>query len=129
MRWSNSLSSLVLSLSLISSGIAVRVPRNSQATSVTLPSGQTVFTGDRVSDQTNAIFPIKYRQGGKVLTEPVNMYLIYYGNWTLTDTAIVDNFVENLGASEWYVTNTKYYEQSSRNSEKVYVQPNVCLYI
>jgi hypothetical protein len=122
----NSFSLIGLGLLMIGSGSAIRVPRNSAATSLTLPSGKTVFTGGRVTHQSNAIFPIKYRQGGKVLTDPVNMYLIYYGNWTVNDVAIVDNFVENLGASEWYVTNTKYYEQSSKGSEQVHVKPNVC---
>ena len=59
------------------------------------------------------------------MTDQVNIYLIYYGNWTSTDEAIVNNFVENLGASDWYITNTKYYEQDQRGGEKIYVKPNV----
>ena len=70
-------------------------------------------------------FPIKYKMGGKVLVNTVNIYNIYYGNWTASDMEIVDHFVANLGKSDWYTTNMQYFYQANSRSAKEYVKNEV----
>ncbi len=58
--------------------------------------------------------PILYH-GGPVLavpaTAPVNVYLIWYGNWSgNTATAILPDFLSHLGGSPYFNINTTYYE-------------------
>jgi len=51
--------------------------------------------------------------GGPVMTSSggVNVYLIWYGNWSgNTGTTIVPDFVNNLGGSPYFGINTTYYD-------------------
>ena len=48
--------------------------------------------------------------GGPVFTTPVNVYLIWYGNWSgNTATAILPTLVTGLSGSPYYRINTTYY--------------------
>ena len=65
--------------------------------------------------------PIRYR-GGRVITgsnEPpaVQVYLLYYGNWTAEQRSILESFVNSLSASEgtlasWWNISAPYYQLS-----------------
>lgn len=70
---------------------------------------------------------IKYTIGNPVLTGTVNIYNIFYGTWSNKQIAIIENFFDNVGSSQWYTTNTKYYSQASRSADKVYVSKDVVL--
>ena len=66
--------------------------------------------------------PIKYTYGNKVLTNDINLYMIYYGaTWTDTQRSIINEFANNIGASDWYKTTKLYYYQTSPDANKVYV--------
>lgn len=55
--------------------------------------------------------PIIYR-GGSVMTQPVDVYYIWYGNWIdANTTSILEEFMRNLGTSPWYQIDTAYYQQ------------------
>lgn len=52
--------------------------------------------------------------GGHVMTGPANVYFIWYGNWTNTQTApILEDMISNVGNSAWFQINTSYYQQLS----------------
>lgn len=70
---------------------------------------------------------IKYTVGNPVLTGDVNVYYIYYGNWTDSQKDILENFMNNIGESDWYGINRKYYYQQDNFSEKVPVSGAVIL--
>lgn len=55
--------------------------------------------------------PINYL-GGPVLSQPINVYLIAYGNWNNSPSLpIIEDFISNLGSSQWWAVNTKYYQE------------------
>lgn len=55
--------------------------------------------------------PIDYN-GGPVLTQPVNVYFIWYGNWTDTNTApILEDLIRGMGASPWWQISGAYFQQ------------------
>ena len=62
-----------------------------------------------------------YQMGSHVLVNGANMYTVYYGNWTLSQQEIVNDFVSNLGGSSWYSYMSDYYYQADLNSERRYV--------
>src|SRR5271166_344015 len=52
-------------------------------------------------------------QGGAVLTNPINVYYIWYGKWVDTNTApVLEDFIKNLGSSPWLQMDTAYYQQA-----------------
>jgi hypothetical protein len=61
-------------------------------------------------------YPGEYKpfgyQGGQVLTNPVNAYLVWYGSWTPGNNTeqTVDYFVNNISSSSYYGIDTSYYE-------------------
>lgn len=60
--------------------------------------------------------PLDY-MGGNVLTQPINVYYIWYGNWTDPNVQpILEDFIKNLGASPWYQIDTAYYQQAGVTS-------------
>jgi len=52
--------------------------------------------------------------GGFVMTAPINVYLIWYGNWSYdTNTApIIENLMSNIGGSDWFSINALYYQKA-----------------
>ena len=53
--------------------------------------------------------------GGPVFTTAVNVYLIWYGNWSgNTATAILPTLVTGLSGSPYYQINTTYYDGANR---------------
>jgi hypothetical protein len=53
--------------------------------------------------------------GGPVLTAGVNVYVIWYGNWSAnTSTTILPTLIAGLGGSPYNNINTTYYDGSSR---------------
>nr|KAJ3400610.1 hypothetical protein HK105_004671 [Polyrhizophydium stewartii] len=71
--------------------------------------------------------PIHYNIGAPVITGPVKVYLIYYGSWSSTQKAIVEDFVKGIGASKWWNVERKYYFQASSSSAKTYISSSVSL--
>jgi hypothetical protein len=47
--------------------------------------------------------------GGPVMLGTNNVYVVYYGSFTVTATSIIDNFLGNLGGSGAFNVNTTYY--------------------
>jgi hypothetical protein len=81
--------------------------------SETLPNGR----GYIVKDQKGLAKPsgggtngISYH-GGPVMLGTVNVYYIWYGNWSGNSaTTILTDFAQNLGGSSWWNINTSYYD-------------------
>jgi hypothetical protein len=76
---------------------------------------------------TDEISSFKYRLGKKVLTNDVNVYLIWYGNWNKTSSRIetIEHLAGHISDSKWYSPMRDYYFQESIFSEKVYVNGRV----
>jgi len=55
-----------------------------------------------------------YMHGGPVILGPVNVYLIWYGQWSNNDVTqvIVKHFISNLGGSSYWNAITTYYDLS-----------------
>jgi hypothetical protein len=47
------------------------------------------------------------------LTDPINVYIVWYGQWKKQDKAIVTDFLAGFGASDYWSIQTKYYEQNT----------------
>ncbi len=57
---------------------------------------------------------------GSVMTEGVNLYVIYYGTWPTTTTSVVESFLQSLGESstatsepnlkQWWSVLSQYYD-------------------
>ena len=75
----------------------------------------------------SSLFPIHYRLGGTVLADTVNIYAIYYGKWTDSDIDLVNDFISNVGSSQWYKVNMKYYYQANQATKRTYVTDQVKL--
>src|SRR5579864_2603914 len=43
--------------------------------------------------------PVILYHGGPVMVAPKDLYVVYYGSFTTTQHAILDNFLQNLGGS------------------------------
>ena len=70
---------------------------------------------------------IGYTLGNPVLTGNVNVYYLYYGNWTESQKDILEHFMTNIGDSDWYKINKRYYYQASEHSPMVPVNGSVTL--
>ncbi|KAH6561715.1 hypothetical protein BASA62_009623 [Batrachochytrium salamandrivorans] len=68
---------------------------------------------------------ITYNMGAPLLTGPLNVYFIFYGDWTSAQKSIVTDFTSGLGRSDWWTTSKKYYYQASSSSSKVYIDGQV----
>ena len=64
--------------------------------------------------------------GGQVMTNPVKLYVIYFGDWTTSQIEDVDYFLNNIGASDWYGINRKYFKPVFGNDDK-YISSNVSI--
>jgi hypothetical protein len=57
--------------------------------------------------------PMIYHNG-PVMVSPVNVYFIWYGNWTDPKTApILEDLIKGMGNSAWYQINTGYWQQAT----------------
>lgn len=65
--------------------------------------------------------------GSAVMTNGVNVYTIFYGNWTLYQQQIVTDFISGLSSSSWYSPISKYYYQFNNETSKVYVSTEIKL--
>ncbi|EGF78468.1 hypothetical protein BATDEDRAFT_90662 [Batrachochytrium dendrobatidis JAM81] len=70
---------------------------------------------------------ITYELGAPVITNQVDVYYIYYGNWTPSQKALVEDFTNGLGASSWWGIMTKYYYQATASSVKIPIKGSVSL--
>jgi len=59
---------------------------------------------NNIIDQASDII---YR-GGKVLSGPVELYLIFYGNWPQAETSLVELFLKNYEDIPWFPVLTEY---------------------
>ncbi|GJP54905.1 hypothetical protein CLOM_g13919 [Closterium sp. NIES-68] len=78
------------------------------------------------SDATDQVLPIKYH-GGKLMTRPITVYLIFYGSWRKSQMQIVKNFVRSLSntsatpnegdlvrVADWWRINTWYTQKGKK---------------
>lgn len=74
--------------------------------------------------------PITY-QGGAVMTDPITIYYVWYGNWTDNKVApLLEDFARNIGSSDWYSISTKYYQfQRQTEAGAGVVMPQVREYV
>lgn len=64
-------------------------------------------------DQNQAETSPMFYNGGPVMISPINVYFIWYGNWTDTKTApVLEDLMKGIGNSAWFQINTGYYQQS-----------------
>ena len=56
--------------------------------------------------------PVILYHGGPVMVSPKDLYVIYYGSFTSTQHAILDNFLQNLGGSGAFNVNSEYSDAS-----------------
>lgn len=67
---------------------------------------------------------ITYHGTAPVMTNPIKMYYIWYGNWAgNTATSILTDFANSIGGSPHWNMNTSYYQNI--NNVKTYVSGNV----
>ncbi|KAJ3325598.1 hypothetical protein HDV06_003416 [Boothiomyces sp. JEL0866] len=59
-------------------------------------------------------------RGGPVMSEGVNVYNIFYGNWPDSTKGIIKDFVQGLGKSDWWKVTEQYYDD-----DKHFVNNNV----
>jgi hypothetical protein len=57
--------------------------------------------------------------GGPVMTGPKNLYVVYYGSFTLAQHDILDNFLANLGGSNAFSANTTYFDAENNFVQNV----------
>ena len=78
-----------------------------------LPEGAAAPTGQAALTGTPRVFvdnsPMAYR-GGHVMADPINLYYIFYGDWSQEAQAIsvLENFGQNIGNSPYFAINTAY---------------------
>lgn len=63
--------------------------------------------------------PVILYHGGPVLIANKNLYVIYYGNFTLTQHNILDTFLQNLGGSGAFNVNSEYSDAAGNFIENV----------
>jgi len=56
--------------------------------------------------------PVILYHGGPVMLAPKDLYVVYYGSFTTTQHAILDNFLQNLGGSGAFNVNSEYSDGS-----------------
>lgn len=61
--------------------------------------------------------PITY-MGGAVMTQPVTVYYIWYGDWSNNPKTapILEDMIKDIDATPWYQINTKYYQHAHISS-------------
>lgn len=62
-----------------------------------------------------SVSPITYH-GGSVMLGTVNVYLVWYGNWSgWLAPSLLPGFVQSLNGSPYYAINTTYYDSAGRH--------------
>jgi len=106
---------------------ATKAPTLAPATQAPSTSSYPVLTPDNSAPGSNGL----YYAGGTVMTNPVKVYLVYYGSWTTTQAqqaiTIINTFVTNLGTSQWWNIQTSYYQPNPSTGARAYVQNGVTL--
>jgi Phosphate-induced protein 1 conserved region len=69
------------------------------------------------SGVTAAKTPIISYHGGPVMLGTPNLYLIWYGDFLLSDQTILQNFVSSIGGSPYFDVNTTYYEKTPQKTK------------
>lgn len=88
---------------------AVQSPYDSGSGILPIPDGG--FESGALDLNSAETLPMAYN-GGPVLTNPINVYFIWYGNWTDKNTQpILESFINGLGASPWFAITAQYYQQ------------------
>jgi hypothetical protein len=97
------------------------------ATQAPPSSSYPVLTPDTTAPGSNGIA----YAGGTVMTNPVKVYLVYYGSWTTTQAqqaiSIINTFVTNLGTSQWWNIQTTYYQPNPSTGARTYIKNGVTL--
>jgi hypothetical protein len=83
------------------------------ATTYYRPSGEVPCPGSFDLGFVQDDSPITYN-GGPVMVSPINIYYIWYGDWTtkLTTAPIMEYAANNLSANSWYNINRGYYQET-----------------
>lgn len=56
--------------------------------------------------------PVILYHNGPIMAAPKDLYVVYYGSFTTTQHAILDNFLQNLGGSGAFNVNSEYSDAS-----------------
>ena len=65
---------------------------------------------------------------GPVMHDPA-VYIIFYGSWSSTAKTIVTDFIDNLGGSPWYGTQTTYYDSAGYLDDSLYFSKTTNVYL
>ena len=60
------------------------------------------------------------------MTKPVKLYVIYYGSWKTDQIEKINYFLNNLGKSDWYAINRKYYQVDAKG-KKTYISDQMSI--
>src|SRR5215813_9610999 len=63
--------------------------------------------------------PVIINHGGPVMVNPKDLYVIYYGSFTSTQHAILDNFLQNLGGSPAFNVNSEYSDSTGQRVSNI----------
>lgn len=74
---------------------------------------------EKVRNQAASKTPVIIYHGGPVMVASKTLYVIYYGSFTSTQHAILDNFLENLGGSPAFNVNSEYSDSSGQTVSNV----------
>ncbi|CAI5988664.1 unnamed protein product [Closterium sp. NIES-64] len=104
---------------------AVAVAGGSGARAIGAGDGVGAVVATGASDSADQQLPIKYH-GGKLMTRPITVYVIFYGSWRKSQMRIVKNFIHSLSnttttpseenlarVADWWRINT-WYTQKGR---------------
>ena len=62
--------------------------------------------------------------GGPVMTDPVKLYVVYYGDWAEKAISDTNYFLNNIGKSNWYSITRKYFKWGP-NGEKIPISDQI----
>ena len=58
--------------------------------------------------------PMQYH-GGRLMTGKVSVYLVWYGGWSSSSRAILEDFTKSIGASPYYAINGTYHDGQGKH--------------
>ncbi|OAJ43332.1 hypothetical protein BDEG_26699 [Batrachochytrium dendrobatidis JEL423] len=68
-----------------------------------------------------------YKMGAPIMINPISVNLVYYGNWTLNQKSIIEDFIHGIGKSDWWKTERKYYFQANASAPRYHISDQVTL--